>query len=180
MICAACPEEQQTAPVVPTGLVKVPSGSPDALLSQPLCELAVAAARQRLVVAGTVRPGLPPVGGVSHQVQLAGRQVEADPGAVHRRGADLVDARRQRRLDAVIGQERAVQAIEFGLNMRSAGYNIFVTGTEGTGKSTIVRELASKHARSQAVPDDWCLVNNFQDEFRPRAIALPPGRGGKG
>jgi lon-related putative ATP-dependent protease len=80
-------------------------------------------------------------------------------------------------LDAVIGQERAVQAIEFGLNMRSPGYNIFVTGTEGTGKSTIVRELASKHARSQAVPDDWCLVNNFQDEFRPRAIALPPGRG---
>jgi lon-related putative ATP-dependent protease len=80
-------------------------------------------------------------------------------------------------LDAVIGQERAVQAIEFGLNMRSPGYNIFVTGTEGTGKSTIVRDLASKHARSAAVPDDWCLVNNFQDEFRPQTIALPPGRG---
>ena len=80
-------------------------------------------------------------------------------------------------LDAVIGQERAVQAIEFGLNMRSPGYNIFVTGTEGTGKSTIARELASKHARSEAVPDDWCLVNNFKDEFRPLAIGLPPGRG---
>ncbi|MFO7707375.1 MAG: ATP-binding protein [Desulfobacterales bacterium] len=80
-------------------------------------------------------------------------------------------------LDTVIGQERAVQAIEFGLNMRSPGYNIFVTGTEGTGKSTIVRDIASKHARSEAVPDDWCLVNNFQDEFRPQAIALPPGRG---
>jgi lon-related putative ATP-dependent protease len=80
-------------------------------------------------------------------------------------------------LDTVIGQERAVQAIEFGLNMRSPGYNIFVTGTEGTGKSTIVRDLASKHARSEEVPDDWCLVNNFQDEFRPQTIALPPGRG---
>ena len=80
-------------------------------------------------------------------------------------------------LDVVIGQERAVQAIEFGLNMKSPGYNIFVTGEEGTGKSTIVRDLAAKHARTQPVPDDWCLVNNFKDEFRPQAIALPPGRG---
>ncbi len=80
-------------------------------------------------------------------------------------------------LDAVIGQERAVQAIEFGLNMRSPGYNIFVTGREGTGKSTIVRDLASRHARGEPVPDDWCLVNNFEDPFRPKAIALPPGRG---
>jgi len=80
-------------------------------------------------------------------------------------------------LDEVIGQERAVQAIEFGLNMRSPGYNIFVTGVEGTGKSTIVSDLAGRHAKNQPVPDDWCLVNNFQDEFRPRAIALPPGRG---
>jgi lon-related putative ATP-dependent protease len=80
-------------------------------------------------------------------------------------------------LDVVIGQERAVQAIEFGLNMRSPGYNIFVTGAEGTGKSTIVRDLATRHARTRPAPDDWCLVNNFQDEFRPLAIALPPGRG---
>jgi lon-related putative ATP-dependent protease len=80
-------------------------------------------------------------------------------------------------LDVVIGQERAVQAIEFGLNMRSPGYNIFVTGAEGTGKSTIVRDLTLRYAKTQPVPDDWCLVNNFQDEFRPRAVALPPGRG---
>ena len=70
-----------------------------------------------------------------------------------------------------------MQAIEFGLNMRSPGYNIFVTGAEGTGKSNIVQDLVTRHARTQPVPDDWCLVNNFQDEFRPRAIALPPGRG---
>jgi len=80
-------------------------------------------------------------------------------------------------LDVVIGQERAVQAIEFGLNMKSPGYNIFVTGEEGTGKSTIVLDLAAKYAKTQPVPDDWCLVNNFKDEFRPQAIALPPGRG---
>jgi lon-related putative ATP-dependent protease len=80
-------------------------------------------------------------------------------------------------LDEVIGQERAVQAIEFGLNMHSPGYHIFATGAEGTGKSTIVRDLAARRAKTESVPDDWCLVNNFQDEFRPLAIALPPGRG---
>ena len=57
-------------------------------------------------------------------------------------------------LDEVIGQERAVQAIEFGLNMRSPGYNIFVTGAEGTGKSNIVQDLVGRHARLQPVPDD--------------------------
>jgi len=79
-------------------------------------------------------------------------------------------------LDEVIGQKRAVQAIEFGLNMKSSGYNIFVTGVEGTGKSTIVRELVSKHAKTLTRPDDWCLVNNFKDHFRPKAIAVPSGK----
>jgi len=79
-------------------------------------------------------------------------------------------------LDAVIGQERAVQAIEFGLNMKDRSYNIFVTGLAGTGKSTIVKDLVTKHAKKQPTPDEWCLVNNFKDEFRPRAIAVSRGK----
>ncbi len=79
-------------------------------------------------------------------------------------------------LDEVIGQERAVQAIEFGLNMKDRSYNIFVTGLAGTGKSTIVRDLVTKHAKNQPTPREWCLVNNFKDEFRPRAIAVSPGK----
>jgi lon-related putative ATP-dependent protease len=79
-------------------------------------------------------------------------------------------------LDEVIGQKRAVQAIEFGLNMKSSGYNIFVTGEEGTGKSTIVKDLVSKHAGSLPKPDGWCLVNNFKDHFRHKAIAVPSGK----
>ncbi|NNL76286.1 MAG: AAA family ATPase, partial [Desulfobacterales bacterium] len=79
-------------------------------------------------------------------------------------------------LDEVIGQKRAVRAIEFGLDMKDPGYNIFVTGVEGTGKSTIVRDLVTKHANALPRPDDWCLVNNFKDEFRPKAIAVPPGK----
>jgi len=77
-------------------------------------------------------------------------------------------------LDTVIGQERAVEAIDFGLNMNDPGYNIFVTGMAGTGKSTIVRDLVTKHAKTLPTPDEWCLVNNFKDEFRPKAIAVPP------
>ena len=80
-------------------------------------------------------------------------------------------------LDKVIGQERAVQAIDFGLNMKSPGYNIFVTGIEGTGKSTIVKDIVTKFAQNQPTPDDWCMVNNFRDEYRPRPIAISPGQG---
>ena len=78
-------------------------------------------------------------------------------------------------LDEVIGQERAVQAIEFGLNMKDRSYNIFVTGLAGTGKSTIVRDLVTKHAKNQPTPVEWCLVNNFKDEYRPKALAVSPG-----
>jgi lon-related putative ATP-dependent protease len=79
-------------------------------------------------------------------------------------------------LEDVIGQQRAVQAINFGLNMTSPGYNIFVTGIEGTGKTTIVQDIIGEHARSLSTPCDWCLVNNFQDEYRPVAIAVPSGK----
>jgi len=80
-------------------------------------------------------------------------------------------------LDDVIGQKRAVQAIDFGLNMNSPGYNIFVTGQAGTGKTTIVNDIVGNYARELPTPDDWCMVNNFQDEYRPRAMRVPPGKG---
>jgi lon-related putative ATP-dependent protease len=79
-------------------------------------------------------------------------------------------------LAEVIGQQRAVQAIEFGLNMKSPGYNIFVTGLEGTGKSTIVNDIITKHAGDLPTPDDACMVNNFEDEFRPKAVSVPSGK----
>ena len=82
-------------------------------------------------------------------------------------------------LDEVIGQERAVRSINLGLNMNQPGYNIFVTGPEGSGKRTIVQDIVSRHARSKPAPDDWCMVNNFDDEFRPRAIRLSAGKAGQ-
>jgi len=89
---------------------------------------------------------------------------------------DFRDTSELKPLESVIGQERAVQAIDFGLNMKSAGYNIFVTGPVGTGKSTIIHDIVNKYASRQTRPDDWCLVNNFQDGYRPVALSLPPGR----
>ena len=60
-------------------------------------------------------------------------------------------------LEKVIGQERAVQAIEFGLNMKSPGYNIFVTGIEGTGKSTIINDIVHQYAKKLPTPSDWVI-----------------------
>ncbi len=79
-------------------------------------------------------------------------------------------------LDKVIDQERAMRSVQLGLNMNQAGYNIFVTGQDGSGKRTIVQDIVTLHAKQQPAPNDWCLVNNFDDEFRPRAVCVPTGR----
>ncbi len=80
-------------------------------------------------------------------------------------------------LDEVIGQQRAVQAMDFGLHIHDRGYNIFVTGAPGTGKNTIVKSMIQKVAETRTVPDDWCYVNNFQDPDRPKALSLAAGKG---
>ena len=82
-------------------------------------------------------------------------------------------------LDKVIGQERAVRSVELGLNINQPDYNVFITGQEGSGKRTIVQDIVTLHAKQKATPEDWCMVNNFDDEFRPRSICLPPGRATK-
>jgi lon-related putative ATP-dependent protease len=79
--------------------------------------------------------------------------------------------------DDVIGQTRAVKAIEFGISMRNHGYNIFVSGIPGTGRHSIVKSIVKRISLDRLVPDDWCYVNNFKDPDRPRAINLPAGKG---
>ena len=78
-------------------------------------------------------------------------------------------------LDHIIGQKRAVQAIDFGLSMKGPEYNVFVTGLDGTGRTTIVRELLTAHASREDASRDLCMVNNFEDEYCPRVIEMPPG-----
>jgi lon-related putative ATP-dependent protease len=74
-----------------------------------------------------------------------------------------------------IGQDRAESSMEFGLAIESRGYNIFLAGPRGTGKSSIIEQLVRKIAASKPVPDDWCLVYNFADPNKPKAIRFPPG-----
>lgn len=79
-------------------------------------------------------------------------------------------------LEGLIGQERAVRAMEFGLGVRSPGYNIFVAGLTGTGRTTYTRSIVKDLASRGKVPEDWCYVHNFADPDRPVALRLPPGR----
>jgi lon-related putative ATP-dependent protease len=80
-------------------------------------------------------------------------------------------------LDETIGQERAVEALEFGLRMQSAGFNIYVSGPVGTGKGSLVRQMVRRLASSERTPPDWCYVNNFQDQARPSCLSFPAGQG---
>lgn len=77
----------------------------------------------------------------------------------------------------IIGQERAVRAMEFGLRIEKKGYNIFVVGPKGTGKTTYTRSAVSRIAREKPVPDDILYVYNFAKPEKPRAIFLPAGKG---
>jgi lon-related putative ATP-dependent protease len=80
-------------------------------------------------------------------------------------------------LDGIIGQERALTAIDFGLNLPSMGFNIYVLGESGTGKASAVRAFISKKAEQEEVPPDWCYVNNFGNPTEPIALSLETGRG---
>jgi len=77
----------------------------------------------------------------------------------------------------IIGQERALRALEFGLAVEQAGYNIFVSGAPGTGRSTYTRAEVERAARTRPTPSDWCYVRNFANGSQPTAISLQAGRG---
>ncbi len=78
---------------------------------------------------------------------------------------------------AILGQERASEAMVFGLDMSLDGYNVFVMGTPGTGRHRFVRRFLEGKAPSLPPASDWCYVNNFDDPLKPRALKLPPGMG---
>ncbi|MFO7734323.1 MAG: ATP-binding protein [Candidatus Aminicenantes bacterium] len=79
--------------------------------------------------------------------------------------------------DEIIGQERALKAIQTGLDIKSLGYNIFITGMVGTGRTTTIKQLLEKLEKSDGTPDDILYVNNFKNPDEPVLIMLPAGRG---
>ena len=76
-----------------------------------------------------------------------------------------------------IGQERAVEALEFGPQMASTGFNVYVCGPAATGKTSLVRQTVRRLAQALPAPPDWCYVNNFQDPSRPTCLSFPSGAG---
>lgn len=80
-------------------------------------------------------------------------------------------------LEGIIGQDRAVKAFDFGLEVKMKGYNIYMSGPSGTGKTTYARNSAEKKAKTEPVPSDWCYVYNFQNPKNPIALSFEPGRG---
>ncbi len=80
-------------------------------------------------------------------------------------------------LQDVIGQPRAIRALELGTEVTGPGYNVFVLGFSGSGRTTLSREYLERKAAEEPIPDDWCYVNNFENSHRPKALRLPAGQG---
>ena len=80
---------------------------------------------------------------------------------------------------AIVGQTRAVDALQFGLDIQRPGYNLFVHGEPGSGRHCLVRRLLEAKAAEGATPSDWCYINNFTEANRPRLLRVPAGRGSR-
>jgi predicted ATP-dependent protease len=77
---------------------------------------------------------------------------------------------------AIIGQNRALKALQFGLQIQNSGFNIYAAGLPGTGKMTAITAFLGRVARDKETPADWCYVHNFDDPYRPRALKLNAGQ----
>lgn len=80
-------------------------------------------------------------------------------------------------LEGIIGQDRAVKAFDFGLRVKIKGYNIYMAGPAGTGKTTLAKSSAQRQAAGEPVPKDWCYVYNFQNPRSPLALHFEAGLG---
>ncbi len=102
------------------------------------------------------------------------------PQLCQRFGADDCDFETTDDLDdtlQIIGQDRAVEAIEFGVGIHQDGYNLYALGPTGVGKHDLVEEFLEEYAADEASPSDWCYVHNFDKPNEPRVLELPSGRG---
>lgn len=94
-----------------------------------------------------------------------------DPGSLNCQTSAELEANKN-----IIGQERATRSLKFGLGIRAPGFNIYVSGAPGTGRTTAVRQFLQQVAREKTTPPDWCYVRDFKNASRPNAIRLPTGR----
>jgi predicted ATP-dependent protease len=81
--------------------------------------------------------------------------------------------------EVIVGQDRAVRALDLGLTIAQPGYNVYIAGPVGTGRTTYARKKVVAEAATRPVPPDWCYVYNFQQPDQPAALSLPAGLGGR-
>ncbi len=114
--------------------------------------------------------GKPP----DHQWKLRPEELEPsiDPDGLGFQTTDELEP-----LDQVVGQARALRALEFGLGLRHRGYNVYVSGMTGTGRKQLVQRLLEDRAAREPTPDDWVYVHNFDEPQRPLALRLASGHG---
>ena len=79
--------------------------------------------------------------------------------------------------DGIIGQARALSALKFGLNIAKPGFNVYVSGLAGTGRTTAIKSFMEALAARKETPSDWCYVHNFRDSYCPHALGVPAGMG---
>jgi hypothetical protein len=82
-------------------------------------------------------------------------------------------------IEGIIGQERAKEALKFGLDIRKKGFNIYVAGQWGTGRTTFLNKLTRKIAAKEEPPVDYIYANNFEDTYNPIGLKLKNGEGKK-
>ncbi len=80
-------------------------------------------------------------------------------------------------LSEPLNHTEALEAINFGLSIRARGFNIYVSGPRGSGKTSTIRRLIKSRAEQEGQSKDICYIYNFEDPFEPRAVLLPPGAG---
>ena len=95
-----------------------------------------------------------------------------EPGKV-----ECASTEEMRPLEEIIGQERALRALRFGLDIREAGFNVYTAGAQGTGRMRAVQSLLDEFAKAKPRASDWVYVHNFENSYEPNDIALPAGRG---
>jgi len=80
-------------------------------------------------------------------------------------------------LPGIIGQERAYRSLSMGVDIEKQGYNVYLAGAMGTGKTTLAREILGGKAKKEPPPPDCCYVHNFKNSDCPQALLLPAGMG---
>src|SRR5690625_5669692 len=82
-------------------------------------------------------------------------------------------------LSNVIGQERGTKVMQFGLNVNKIGYNLYVAGISGTGKTSFTETIVNEFAQKETTLYDWCYVYNFENGSKPKVLQLPVGKIGR-